>query len=83
MARGLAISHSSNARPAGQPAANYREVTPERHAVARDRNIRRINPTPVAEPVPDASTVCTATKANGDPCRARPVTDTDLCIFHT
>jgi hypothetical protein len=28
------------------------------------------------------TTCCTATRPNGDPCRARPLPDRDVCLFH-
>jgi|SaaInl4_135m_RNA_FD_contig_81_401043_length_2727_multi_4_in_0_out_0_2 hypothetical protein len=80
MARDFAISYGSNARPAGQPAGNVREVRPERHAVGRDRNVSRINPTPTHDP---RGSKCLSMIRDGSPCQAPPKGGTDLCVFHT
>jgi hypothetical protein len=82
MARDFAISYGSKIRPAAQPASGFRETRPEKHAVSRDRNIERVNPTPTHAPKPDV-TVCTVTTKAGTTCKARPVEGTGACIFHT
>jgi hypothetical protein len=82
MARDFAISYGSKMRPAGQPVDGFRISRPERHAVGRDRNIERVNPTPTHAPKPDV-TVCTVTTKAGTTCKARPVEGTGACIFHT
>jgi hypothetical protein len=82
MARGQAIAYKAGSRPAGEPSGGFREVTPERHAVMRERNITRVNPTPVAVPVP-TQPVCAATTKAGTPCKATPMTDQSVCVFHS
>lgn len=82
MARGFAIAHGRNTRPAGQPADGYREVRPQHHAVSRERNIQRINPTPTGDPNPSSLGNCVAPTRTGEPCKARPVTGGDHCVFH-
>ena len=82
MARGQAIAYKAGSRPSGEPSGGFREVTPERHAVMRDRNIQRVNPTPVAAPAPTTPT-CSATTKAGTACKATPMTDQSVCVFHS
>ena len=83
MARGFAYAYRQGQRPANEPAGNYKTLTPEGHAHGRSRSVHRVNPTPThAAPVATPS-ACSATTKGGAPCKARPVADTDLCVFHT
>ncbi len=79
MARSFAISHSSSSRPAGQPASNFRALTPAPHSTA-GRRIQQVNP--VASRVEEVLEVCSATTKAGSSCKARPVVGTGLCVFH-
>ncbi len=81
MARDFAISYGTRTRPAGQPAGNMREVRSERHAISRERNLARINPTPTHDPKPSGS-VCKETTKAGEPCKARPAEGSDICPLH-
>lgn len=80
MARDFAISYGTNTRPAATPPGNVRQVRPEKHAVGRDRNVSRINPTPTREP---RGSKCVSTIRDGSPCQAPPKSGTELCVFHT
>ena len=83
MARGFAYAYKQGQRPAEEPAGNYKTLQPEGHPVRSDQRIHRVNPTPIhAAPVATPS-VCVATTKAGDPCKGRPVGDTDSCVFHT
>jgi len=84
MARGFAYAYKQGQRPANTPAGNYKTLNPEGHPVGRDRRIHRVNPTPTHEPpVAAPSSNCAATTKSGNPCKGRPVGDTDTCVFHT
>jgi len=79
MARDFAISHSSKARPYGQPADGWHRPRPTAHAAGSARNVQAVNPVGAPPVQPQA---CSATTKAGAPCRALPVTGTDLCVFH-
>jgi len=82
MARGFAYAYKQGQRPANKPAGNYKTLKPEGHPVRSDRRIHSVNPTPThAAPVATPS-VCVATTKAGDPCKGRPVGNTNSCVFH-
>ena len=83
MARGFAYAYKKGQRPADEPAGNFKTLNPESHSAGSSRRIHRVNPIPPhAAPVATPS-VCVATTKAGDPCKGRPVGDTDSCVFHT
>ncbi len=83
MARGFAYAYKKGQRPANEPAGNHKTLKPEGHAVGPDRRIHRVNPTPTYDVPVATPSVCVATTKAGDPCKGRPVGDTDSCVFHT
>ena len=84
MARGFAYAYKQGQRPAGEPAGNYKTLNPASPPSGQGSRIQRVNPTPTHEPPGAAPSVtCVATTKSGDPCKGRPVGDTDSCVFHT
>jgi hypothetical protein len=51
MARGFAYAYKRGQRPADKPAGNYKTLTPEQHAIGRDRRIHSVNPIPPHVPL--------------------------------
>ena len=81
MQREVALVYSSNARPAG---ANG--VRPGHYAPGEVQGARAIpGVTEFVEEVPvsHAKAFCSATTRAGNPCKARPVGGSDICIGHT
>ncbi len=86
MGREFAYAYKSGARPAGQPRSdtNFRDASPRPAAVGpNNRNVTRVNDTAVTQkPIPEKVNKCSALTRSGDPCKGRPVTGSDLCVFH-
>jgi hypothetical protein len=83
MGRGFADAHKVGSRPYGQPAGdNFRDSTPRPQAVGFSRNVQRINPMRSESVVPEV-VKCSSLTRDGAPCKGRPVTGSDLCVFHT
>ena len=83
MARGFAYAHKQGQRPADQPAGNYKTLVPEGHAHGRSRSVHRVNPTPTHVAPVATPSVCVVTTKAGNPCKGRPIEQTDHCAFHT
>jgi hypothetical protein len=85
MGRNFAYAHKSGSRPYGQPGddRNFRDSTPRPQTVGTSRNVTRVNPTSVFEPikVPEVYK-CSALTRSGNPCKGRPVAGGDLCAAH-
>ena len=67
MARGFAYAYKKGQRPAGEPAVNYKTLTPESHAVGQGRKIERaktviVHDPPVAAPAVKAPKAVSKTK---------------------
>ena len=83
MGRGFADAHKVGSRPYGQPAGdNFRDSTPRPQAVGFSRNVQRVNPMRSESVVPEV-VKCSSLTRDGAPCEGRPVTGSDLCVFHT
>ena len=81
MGRGFAYAHKAGQRPYGQPADSFRDVSPRPQTVGPSRNIQRVQRINPAPDVPEVSK-CSALTRSGAPCKGRPVTGSDLCVFH-
>ena len=79
-----AAGYKSGMRPYGQPADGFRNATPRPQTVGYTRDVTRVanTSTHTIQPVEPKPVLCAATKKNGDPCKGRPVGDSDLCSFH-
>ena len=83
MGRGFAYAHKVGSRPYGQPAGDhFRDSTPRPQTVGFSRNVQQVNPIG-GEPVVPESVKCSSLTRSGAPCKGRPVTGSDLCVFHT
>ncbi len=82
MARGFAYAYKAGQRPYGQPADGFRDASPRPEAVGKSRNVQRVQRVSLPSDIPEANT-CSALTRSGAPCKGRPVTGSDLCVFHT
>ena len=82
MPRGIALSYSRNAEPAGS-----RGVSPSHYAPGERAGARQVpgvsGPPTTGEPPISHGVFCSATTRRGAACKARPVSGSDLCIGHT
>jgi hypothetical protein len=82
MGRGFAYAHKAGQRPYGQPADGYRDASPRPQTVGSSRNVQRVQRIATSVPAPEVI-MCSALTRSGAPCKGRPVTGSDLCVFHT
>jgi len=83
MGRGFADAYKVGSRPYGQPAGdNYRDSTPRPQTVGFSRNVQQVNSMNSDSVVPEV-VKCSSLTRDGAPCKGRPVTGSDLCVFHT
>ena len=82
MGRGFAYAHKAGQRPYGQPADGFRDASPRPQTVGPSRNIQRVQRIDFAPVVPEVIK-CSSLTRDGAPCKGRPVTGSDLCVFHT
>ena len=83
MGRGFADAYKVGSRPYGQPAGdNYRDSTPRPQTVGFSRNVQQVNSMSSDSVVPEV-VKCSSLTRDGAPCKGRPVTGSDLCVFHT
>ena len=82
MPRGIALSYSRNAEPAGS-----RGVSPSHYAPGERAGARQVpgvsGPPPNGDPPISPGVLCSAPPRQGAACKARPVSGSDLCIGHT
>ena len=82
MPRGIALSYSRNAEPAGS-----RGVSPSHCAPGERAGARQVpggsGPPKQGEPPISPGVFCSATTRHGAACKARPVSGSDLCVGHT
>jgi len=81
MQRERAIGYSSAARPAGSTGARPGHYAPGQAEDARP--IPGVTNFVEEAPVSPATAFCSATTRAGNPCKARPVGGSDICIGHT
>jgi hypothetical protein len=81
MQRERAIGYSSDARPAGSTGGRPGHYAPGEAAGARP--IPGVTTFVPEAPVSTATAFCSATTRAGNPCKARPVGGSDICIGHT
>jgi len=79
MQREIALVYSRDARPAGSSGTRPGHYAPGEASGARP--VPGVTEFVEPEVVPAAS--CSATTRAGNPCKARPVGGSDLCIGHT
>jgi hypothetical protein len=82
MGRGFAYAHKAGQRPYGQPADGYRDASPRPQTVGPSRNVQRVQRIATSVPAPEVI-MCSSLTRDGAPCKGRPVTGSDLCVFHT
>ena len=82
MGRGFAYAHKAGQRPYGQPADGYRAASPRPQTVGPSRNVQRVQRIATSVPAPEVI-MCSSLTRDGAPCKGRPVTGSDLCVFHT
>ena len=82
MGRGFAYAHKAGHRPDGQPADGYRDASPRPQTVGPSRNVQRVQRIATSVPAPEVI-MCSSLTRDGAPCKGRPVTGSDLCVFHT
>lgn len=74
------LSYSKGARLYGDPGDGSKEVVSRVDRPSGNRNVQAIEPmTQIIETLVG----CSSTTKSGDPCKGRPVGDTDRCVFHT
>ena len=82
MPRGIALSYSRNAEPAGS-----RGVSPSHYAPGERAGARQVpgggGPPPQGAAPHSPGVFCSATTRHGAACKARPVSGSDLCVGHT
>ena len=79
-----ASGYKSGMRPYGEPASGFRDATPRPQAVGYNREVTRVanTSTHTIQAIEPKPVLCAATKKDGEPCKARPVGDSDFCSFH-
>lgn len=83
MGKAPAYAYKTGQRPYGQPAGEgFIDSTPRPNGVSQSRNIHQVSPVDPAPAVP-VDTLCSSLTRSGAPCKGRPVTGSDLCVFHT
>jgi len=82
MGRGFAYAHKAGQRPYGQPADGYRDASPRPQTVGPSRNVQRVQRIATSVSAPEVI-MCSSLTRDGAPCKGRPVTGSDLCVFHT
>jgi hypothetical protein len=82
--RTRSAAYKSGMRPYGQPATGFRNATPRPQTVGYSRKVTQVanTSTHTIQPVEAKPTLCAATKKNGEPCKGRPVGDSEHCSFH-
>mgnify|MGYP001263788515 FL=1 len=81
MQRERAIGYSSDARPAGSTGGRPGHYAPGESDDARP--IPGVTNFVPEDPVSPVTAFCSATTRAGNPCKARPVGGSDICIGHT
>jgi hypothetical protein len=82
MGREFAYAYKSGARAYGEPSGdNFRDSSPRPQTVGVSRNIARVNPMSSGPVVPEP-VKCSSLTRDGAPCKGRPVTGSELCVFH-
>ena len=82
MGRGFAYAHKAGQRPYGQPADGYRDASPRPQTVGPSRNVQRVQRIATSVSAPEVI-MCSSLTRDGAPCKGRPVTGSELCVFHT
>ena len=78
MSRSLQVGYSGNARPYGQPANDAQGLTVE---YVGGRKVTQVPAYAGEEEV--LASPCLALTKSGAACKAKPLTGTDLCTFHS